>query len=170
MAIPLVASIVTALLANNLPKVAQAVVDKGIDYVEDKLGLEIKPDAMGNLAPELVQQLQMRSMQHEEFKIEQEYKNLADARALQRAALEQDDLFSKRFVYYFISFWSIIGAGYIFAITFMTIPEANQRIADMTSGFMLGTVLAAMFQYLLGSSFGSNLKNKIFAGMKGARE
>ena len=34
----LISGVVSMLLQNNLPKVAQAVVDKGVDYVSDKLG------------------------------------------------------------------------------------------------------------------------------------
>jgi hypothetical protein len=38
----LISGVVSMLLQNNLPKVAQAVVDKGVDYVSDKLGVELK--------------------------------------------------------------------------------------------------------------------------------
>lgn len=163
---PLFTTVLSGLLANNLPKVAQAVVDKGLSYVEDKLGVEIKPDESGKLPPDLVKDLKIRAMQHEEFKIDQEYKNVADARDLQKKALEQDDSISKRFIYIFASFWSLFGAWYIYAITFTVIPEANTRIADMTSGFMLGTVLASMFTYFLGSSMGSAAKNKLLTAFQ----
>lgn len=165
--LPIIANIVTALVANNLPKVAQAVVDKGLDYVEEKTGIKLEVDAEGNIPPEKVAELKIAAMKHEEFKMEQEtkrtameYANVENARELQKAALAQEDKFAKRFVYFFASFWSLVGAVYIFAITFGNIPEANVRIADTTSGFMLGTVLGGMFTYFLGSSLGSFRKDE----------
>lgn len=167
MVAPLIAGIVTSLIANNLPKVAQAVVDKGLEYVEEKTGIKIETDSTGNVPPEKIAELRIASMKHDEFKMEQEtkrmeieYSNVNNARDLQKAALAQEDKFSKRYVYIFASFWSIVGAVYIFAITFGNIPEANVRIADTTSGFMLGTVLGGMFTYFLGSSLGSMRKDE----------
>jgi hypothetical protein len=160
---PLIATIVSSLISNNLPKVAQAVVDKGLNYVEEKLGVEIKPDESGVLPPDLVKELQIRSMQHEEFKIEQANKNTADARDLQKVALRQDDWFAKNFVYFLASFWSIVTAAYIAAITFSEVPAANMRVVDTITGFLLGTLIATIINYFFGSSRGSNEKNEIFA-------
>jgi len=84
---PLIAGIVSSLLQNNLPKVAQAVVDKGLDYVQEKTGIELKPD----MSQEEVKALRESAMKHEEFMVEQANKNTADARAMQVAALNQDD-------------------------------------------------------------------------------
>jgi hypothetical protein len=81
-----------------------------------------------------------------------------NARDLQKSALSQEDTFSKRFTYYLATFWSIVGASYIFLITFIEIPLANQRFADTEVGFLLGTVVAAVIQYFFGSSKGSNDK------------
>jgi hypothetical protein len=63
--IPLVASILSGLLANNLPKLAQAVTDKGLDYVQDKLGIELKP----NMTPEEAAVIRAEADKHEEFRI-----------------------------------------------------------------------------------------------------
>jgi hypothetical protein len=63
--IPLVASIISGLLANNLPKLAQAVTDKGLDYVQDKLGIELKP----NMTPEEAAAIRAEADKHEEFRI-----------------------------------------------------------------------------------------------------
>ena len=100
---PLLAGIVSSLIQNNLPKVAQAVVDKGLDYVQEKTGIELKPD----MSQEEVKALREAAQKHEEFKIEQANKNTADARARQVAALNQDDKFSKRCVMYLATFWSL---------------------------------------------------------------
>ena len=54
--------IVTALLGKGLNLVANAVMAKGKDWVENKLGVELKPDMTG----EDYAKLQIATMQHEE--------------------------------------------------------------------------------------------------------
>lgn len=156
---PLLAGIVSSLIQNNLPKVAQAVVDKGLDYVQEKTGVTLKPD----MTPEEVGALREAAQKHEEFKIEQANKNTADARAMQVAALNQDDRFSKRFVMYLATFWSFTAVVYIFLITFTNIPELNIRFADTILGFLLGTVVATILNFFLGSSAGSKEKTEALA-------
>ena len=63
--IPLITSIISGLLANNLPKLAQAVADKGVDYVQDKLGVQLKPD----MTPEEAAAIRAEADKHEEFRI-----------------------------------------------------------------------------------------------------
>lgn len=94
----------------------------------------------------------------EEYKVEVDDRK--DARAMQIAAMQSDDPFVRRYTYYFITFWSLGAAIYIPCITFVTIPDANVRFADTILGFLLGTMVAGMFQFLLGSSLGSRLKDK----------
>jgi hypothetical protein len=156
---PLIAGIVSSLLQNNLPKVAQAVVDKGLDYVQEKTGIELKPD----MSQEEVKALRESAMKHQEFMVEQANKNTADARAMQVAALQQDDKFSKRFVMYLATFWSLTAVVYIFLITFTNIPELNIRFADTILGFLLGTVVATILNFFLGSSAGSKEKTEALA-------
>jgi hypothetical protein len=158
----MIAGIVSSLIQNNLPKVAQAVVDKGLDYVQEKTGIELKPD----MSQEEVKALREAAQKHEEFKIEQANKNTADARAMQVAALQQDDKFSKRFVMYLATFWSLTAVVYIFLITFTNIPELNVRFADTILGFLLGTVVATILNFFLGSSASSKEKTEVLAGMK----
>lgn len=151
----MITAILSTLLANNLPKVAQAVVDKGLDYVQEKTGVELKPD----MTPQEVAALREAAQRHEEFRIEQDNRNTADARDLQKEALKQDDLLSKRFVYFLAAFWSTFSAVYIGFITFGTIPEANVRFADTILGFLLGTMLGMILNFFFGSSSGSARKN-----------
>jgi hypothetical protein len=156
---PLIAGIVSSLLQNNLPKVAQAVVDKGLDYVQEKTGLELKPD----MSQEDVKALREAAFKHEEFKIEQANKNTADARAMQTAALNQDDKFSKRFVMYLATFWSVMSCTYIGAITFTEIPPGNLRFVDTLLGVCIGTVITTILNFFFGSSAGSKEKTEALA-------
>lgn len=81
------------------------------------------------------------------------------ARELQKAALAQDDKFSKRFTYYLATFWSIAGVSYIFTATYF--PILNDKIADTTLGFLLGTIVATIINYFFGSSKGSSDKQSM---------
>ena len=101
--LPILAGIVSSLISNNLPKVAQVVVDKGLDYASEKLGVELKPD----MTQEELQKVAEAAMKHEEFCIAEAYKDTADARDMQKEALKQDDVWSKRFIYIFAGAWSL---------------------------------------------------------------
>jgi len=156
--LPIVASIVSGLISNGLPKVADAVIEKGVDAVEEKLGIKLKPE--GQMNPEDVSKLKEAAMKHEEFMAEIDLKNMQGARDMQLKAMDSDDPLVRRFVYYFIGFWSLLSACYIGFITFGQIPPDNIRFADTILGFVLGTMVASMFQFLLGSSIGSRKKDE----------
>lgn len=81
------------------------------------------------------------------------------ARNMQVAALNQQDKFSKRFIYVFAGFWALFAAAYIVFITFGEVPEANTRFADTILGFLLGTIVAAIINFFFGSSSGSKEKD-----------
>ena len=91
-------------------------------------------------------------------KLKMQYANTADARDMQKIALQQSDTFSKRFTMYLTTFWSICAAIYIGCITFVDIPMGNVRFADTILGFILGTVIATMLNFWFGSSIGSKEK------------
>ena len=93
-------------------------------------------------------------------KLKAEYANTADARAMQVVALNQSDIFSKRFTMYLTTFWSVAATIYIGFITLSVIPDKNIRFADTILGFVLGTVLATMLNFWFGSSIGSKEKDK----------
>lgn len=156
--LPVIASIVSGLIQNNMHKVADAVIEKGVDYVQDKLGIELKPE--GEATQEDYAKLKEAAMKHEEFMAEIDLKNMEGARNMQLKAMDSEDPLVRRFVYYFIGFWSLLSATYIGFITFGEIPPDNIRFADTILGFVLGTMVASMFQFLLGSSLGSRSKDK----------
>ncbi len=151
---PLIAGILSSLISGGLPSVAKAVVEKGTSYVEEKLGVSLKPE----MTQEELQKISDAAMKHEEFIIEQGYKDVADARDMQKEALKQDDVWSKRFIYIFSGLWSLFAMVFIFAITFGTIPEANIRVVDSITGFLMGTIISTMIQFFYGSSVSSRKK------------
>jgi hypothetical protein len=159
---PFIAGIVTELARKGLGKVAEAVKNKGLEYVEDKLGVKIEPD----MSPEKIAELQSKAQEFEEFKIKADNENTADARDMQKVALQQSDTFSKRFVYYLASFWSLAAVIYIGLITFMTIPDNNVRFADTVLGFLLGTAIATILNFFFGSSQSSKDKTEAMLKVK----
>jgi hypothetical protein len=76
------ASILTPLLGNGLNLVANAVMAKGKDFVEKKLGVELKPD----MSPEDLAKIQIAQMEHEEelmrLRIEDDKLDLAELQML----------------------------------------------------------------------------------------
>lgn len=156
MILPFLAPLLATLASNGLGMVADAVTKKGKEFVEEKLGIDLTQDP----TPETIQNWKIAAQQHERELLQMAYGDVANARNMQVEALRQDDLFSKRFIYIFATFWSIFAAGYIGFITFGTIPADNQRFADTILGFLLGTVVATILQFFFGSSMGSKEKDK----------
>ena len=166
MILPLLAPILATLASNGLGMVADAVTKKGKEYVEDKLGIDLSEEP----TPEVLANWQEAARSHEKELIAMVFADRANARAMQVAALGQNDLFAKRFIYYFATFWSISAALYIAFITFGDIPEANVRFADTILGFMLGTIVATIVQFFFGSSDGSKQKYGTLEAMAGGKK
>ena len=155
--LPMIASIVSGLIANGLPKVADAVIDKGVDYVQDKMGIQLKPE--GEATKEDYAKWSAEAAKHEEFMAEIDLKNMEGARNMQLKAMDSDDPLVRRFAYYFMGAWSLFAMIVIPCLIWVPIPENQMRFADAFQGFLLGTIVAAMFQFLLGSSLGSRKKD-----------
>ena len=129
----------------------------GIDIESKELTAEEKQKILDS-------QIEIMKIDFEKLKLE--YENTNSARDMQKVSLQQDDIFSKRYVYYLATFWSIVAVGYIFLITFISIPEANVRFADTTLGFLLGTIVATIINYFFGSSKSSSDKNQLLKESK----
>lgn len=168
--IPLVAE----LLANGLGLLGNAVMAKGKEVVEDKLGVKL-PDTAAT--EEQIIQLKQLEFQHEEWLVGQslEEKKLEleetktylgdvnSARDMQKAALSTDDIFARRFVYYFATAVLLFSIVYIIAITFCTIPQENVRFADTILGFLLGTLLTTIINFFFGTSRSSQSKDTVIS-------
>ena len=156
--LPIVASIVSNLISNGMHKVADQVIEKGVDAVQEKLGIELKPE--GQATPEYNEKLKAEAMKHEEFMAELDEKSRQRATDMQMQAMKSEDPLVRRFVYFFIAFWSIFAAAFIPSLIWLDIPENNQRFADTVLGYIMGTVVTSMFAFLLGSSQGSRMKDE----------
>jgi hypothetical protein len=155
---PMIMSIVSGLIDRGLPKVADAVMEKGVEAVEEKLGIKLKPE--DQMTDEDTKSLQEAAMKHEEFMAEAQLKEMQSARNMQQEAMKSSDPLVRRFVYFFIAFWSIWSAVMLPFMVFGNIPPDNVRFADTILGFLLATMIGSMFGFLLGSSLGSKEKDK----------
>lgn len=166
--VPVLAALVTSLVSNGLNILGSAVIAKGKEAIEDKLDIKLPED--GNLSSEQLSILKEKELEHEQWLTEQSVKldeiylrDRQDARDMQKSALAQQDMFSKRFIYYFSIFWSLSAVLYIGFITFGTVPEQSVRFADTILGFILGTVIAAIINFFYGSSRSSQKKDDVIA-------
>lgn len=156
--LPIVMSIVNGLIANNMPKVADAVIEKGVDYVQEKMGITLKPEH--EATKEDYEKWNAEAAKHEEFMAELDEKSRQRATDMQMKAIESDDPLVRRFIYYFIGWWSVFSSIVIPCMIWLPIPESNQRFADVAQGAIFGTMVTGMFAFLLGSSQGSRSKDK----------
>ena len=146
------------LLGSVAPAVATVVAGPAggaaVSAIAKVFGVEPTPEAVAKAVaadPEAALKLAQIDLE----KLKADYANTADARAMQVAALNQSDIFSKRFTMYLTTFWSVAAVAYIAFITFSVIPDKNVRFADTILGFILGTVVATLLNFWFGSSIGS---------------
>ena len=74
------------------------------------------------------------------------------ARDMQAAALNQEDLFSKRFIYYLATGVFAFSALIVVMLFFVEIPEENQRIVDMVLGVIVGSGLVSVLNFFYGAN------------------
>ena len=129
-----------------------------ISLIASKLGVE---DTVAEVAkaiagdPLAAQKLAEMEMEYAKL----DMANVANARTMQIAALQQEDVFSKRFIYYFAVAWSVFAMVYFSFATFGTIPDSGVRVADTILGVLIGTVITGFFNFFYGSSKGSKDKD-----------
>jgi hypothetical protein len=131
-----------------------------VGWIADKLGIPdetiegVTQALAGN--PDMVLKLKELDLEYEKLNTA----DRASARNLQIVALQQDDLFSKRFNYYFAMGWSLFSMIYFILVTFVDLPKDGVNFANIILGFLLGTAIAAIFNFYFGSSQGSKDKTK----------
>ena len=158
--LPIVASIVSGLISNGLPKLADAVIEKGVDYVEGKLGVTLKPE--DEMKPEDVKSLRERAMQYAEFMVEQENKDRASARDREIQISTNDKAPLINTVVTPVLALGVVSLAFVLfgVLLFIDVkPEAKDILI-----YVLGVLSAAVTQilsYYFGSSQGSKDKNEL---------
>lgn len=161
--IPIIAGIVSTLIQNNLPKVAQAVTDKGIEYVQDKLGLELKPDM--NEAE--IAAVKEAAMKHEEFMVAAANANTANARDMNARIQESlNSAWLAKNSAYLLDFIIVSATMFLSWFAFVKkIPLENKELVYMTLG-SLYTMCGTVINFHRGSSSGSKAKQEALEGKK----
>jgi len=186
MPVPLIAAAVAAIapaLAQRgldlLSGIFRGGLDKGTqeiaNLIKDQTGIDINNVADGKMDDAQWAQLKVFELQNQEQLLQHRQKmeasrleeerlhqaDRADARSLQKEALKQDDIFAKRFIYYYAIGITILTFIFIFWASFGKIPFRNERTVDTVLGFLLGVSLSAIIQYFYGSSAGSSRKSEV---------
>ena len=170
--IPILIPIVSALMGKGMTVLADAVVAKGKDWVEDKIGMKL-PDAAADLTPELTVQLQQAEMAHEEVLVNAaleekriDVDNTKSARDMNARIQESEKAAHiAKVAAYYLDFL-IVGSTLAMAalIIFKRLPEGNNELAYMVFGSLMalcGTVL----NFHRGTSASSKGKDEIIKGL-----
>lgn len=143
--LPIVASIVANLIDNGMHKVADQVIEKGVDAVQDKLGMELKPQ--GQATPEYNAKLQEEANRHSEFMAD------LDEKSTQRATdMYMADESTRKFSQYYAWFITVISFLYFFMVSFMPIENRNRDFINIILGFLIGTAVNSLIRFFYGSS------------------
>lgn len=154
--LPILAGIVNSLISNNLGKVADAVTSKGLDYVEEKLGVKLEPD----MSSEKLAAIKEAAMKHEEFMVEQENKDRADARNMNVKLQESANAsWMAKNTAYVIDYIIVISAMLVTYILFLKgVPTENKELAYTAFG-SLWTLVGTVVNFHRSSSAGSKAKS-----------
>ena len=143
--LPIVAGIIANLINNGMHKVADQVIEKGVDAVQQKLGMELKPE--GEATPEYNAKLQEEANRHSEFMA------ALDEKSTQRATdMYMNDDSTKKFAQNYAWFLSICSFAYFAAVSFMPVDNHNRDFINIILGFLIGTAVNSLIRFFYGSS------------------
>ena len=126
-------------------KVADQVIEKGVDAVQQKLGIELKPE--GEATPEYNAKLQEEANRHSEFMAE------LDEKSTQRAAdMYMADEGTRKFSQAYAWFITSVSFLYFFLVSFMPIENRNRDFINIILGFLIGTAVNSLIRFFYGSS------------------
>jgi hypothetical protein len=143
--LPIIAGIVANLINNGMHKVADQVIEKGVDAVQQKLGIELKPE--GEATPEYNAKLQEEANRHSEFMAE------LDEKSTQRATdMYMADPGTRAFTQHYAWFLTFISFLYFFLVSFLPIDNHNRDFINIILGFLIGTAVNSLIRFFYGSS------------------
>jgi hypothetical protein len=126
-------------------KVADEVIEKGVDAVQSKLGMELKPE--GEATPEYNAKLQEEANRHSEFMA------ALDEKSTQRATdMYMNDESTRKFSQNYAWFITIASFIYFAAVSFLPIDNHNRDFINIILGFLIGTAVNSLIRFFFGSS------------------
>lgn len=141
-------------------QVAPSIIDMVGDVLPPVKLLKGLFDQTPDVPPEQRVEFEKLLKDYEERELAAYLGDVKDARDMQKVALNQQDKFSKRFVYYFGAISALVGFAYIFLITFCKIDPANQRFADTILGVVISAIIGTIYSFFFGSSKSSQDKSQ----------
>ena len=142
--LPIVAGIVANLINNGMHKVADEVVENGVDAVQQKLGMELKPE--GEATPEYNAKLQEEANRHSEYMAK------LDEESTQRATvMYTGDKSTRRFSQNYAWFITSVSFVYFFMVSFMPVDTRNRDFINIILGFLIGTAVNSLIRFFFGS-------------------
>lgn len=147
--LPIIAGIVANLINNGMHKVADEVIEKGVDAVQAKLGVELKPE--GEATPEYNAKLSAEAMKHEEFMAELDEKSAQRATDMQMVAMHSADWVVRRFNYQMGWFLVSVSFLYFFLVSFLPINNHNRDFVNIILGFLMSQGLTAVIRFFYGA-------------------
>lgn len=162
MVAPIIAGILATLAKNGLETVAEVVKQKGKDFVEEKLGVELKPE----MSEEEISKIRQEAMKHEEFLIQQDNSNTASARDMNSRIQETDKAsWLAKNTAFVLDFCIVLSAIILtFMAFFVGIPFENKEIIYTLIG-SLWTYTGVVVNFHRGTTAGSARKTDILAKM-----
>lgn len=154
--IPILSGIITTLLSNNLPKLADAVVNKGLEYVEDKIGIKLEPQ----MSPEKILEITQRANEHEEFLVKEANANTDSARKM-NASIQTSENSSKlaQNAAYILDFIIVAAAITVSWLAFFKgVPVENKELVYMGIG-SLWTMAGTIVNFHRGTSSSNKTKD-----------
>lgn len=120
----------------------------------------LKDPKEAQAALERMQALELRGEELDLEKLKATIADQSSARDMQKVALQQEDKFAKRFIYWYAIGITTFSFVYFFVVTLIDLNEDQRTIANIILGFLLGTGLATILSFFYGTSYGSLQKNK----------
>lgn len=175
----LLAPLLTSLAANGLGLLAGAIQAKGKEVIEDKLGIKIPAEA-SKLTPELLSQLKIKEIDHEEFLIDARMEELkigiedtkdARLREVAIATSEAAPLLNKIITPVLaIGVLSLTFLIFIFMIFSSAELEPSKKDLLVYILGVLSAIATQIVAYYFGSSTGSKEKSITLAGLEKRHE
>jgi hypothetical protein len=135
--LPIVLGIVENLINNGM--------HKGVDAVEQKLGMPLKPAS--EATPEYNAKLQEEANRHSEFMAE------LDEKSTQRATdMYMADEGTRKFSQHYAWFLTATSFLYFFMVSFMPVENRNRDFINIILGFLIGTAVNSLIRFFYGSS------------------
>jgi len=173
----IVAPIVAELFSKGLSALGNAVLAKGQDVIEEKLGVKLDTST-----PEAILNLKKLEFEHEEFLIEAAQRkseldleavrvdnaNTADARNMNVKVQESSNAsYLAKNAAYILDF-TIVGATLLLATLcfFKVVPSANEQLVYMALGSLI-TMCGTILNFHRGTSSSSKSKDNVISELSG---